>query len=52
MIEMIGITYGHWDTDGFIEGAPLGTVEVDGLPLGRELGMWRRRAAPILTGFC
>ena len=27
-------TYGHWDADGFIEGELLGSVEVDGLPLG------------------
>ena len=28
---------GYWDTDRFTEGAPLGTVEVDWLPLGQEL---------------
>ena len=27
-------TYGHWDPNGFIEDELLGSVEVDGLPLG------------------
>ena len=34
MNESLAFTYGHWDTDGFIEGERLGSVEVDGLPLG------------------
>lgn len=34
MNESLAFTYGHWDSDGFIEGELLGSVEVDGLPLG------------------
>jgi len=30
----LAFTYGHWDSDGFIEGELLGSAEVDGLPLG------------------
>ena len=30
----INVTYGHCDAEGFIDGELLGSVEVDGLPLG------------------
>ena len=41
-IHELAFTYGHCDAEGFIEGELLGSVEVDGLPLGCELGIVER----------